>query len=133
MLVYVDDIIVIGSSSSTIQSFLGNVSSSAEDKRSTGGPAVYSGSNLVSWMSQKQGTVSRSSTEVQYKALADCVSEMIWMMSLLRELGVSLVSPPVLWCDNIGATYLAANPVYHACTKHIEIDYHFVREKIANN
>jgi methyl coenzyme M reductase subunit D len=52
--------------------------------------------------------------------------------SLLQELGVFLRHPPTLWCDNIGATYLTANPIYHARTKHIEIDVHFVREKVAN-
>lgn len=49
---------------------------------------------------------------------------------LLRDLGVFLRTPPVLWCDNIGAIQLAANPVFHARTKHIEVDYHFVREKV---
>ncbi|GAA0138333.1 hypothetical protein LIER_00096 [Lithospermum erythrorhizon] len=100
------------------------------DRLSTGGHAVYFGSNLVSW---KQRIVSRSSTEAEYKSPADCASEMMWMLSLFRELGGSLVSPHVLWCDNIGATYLAANPVYHPHTKHTQIDYDFVREKIASN
>jgi hypothetical protein len=57
---------------------------------------------------------------------------MIWVEAVLRELGVSLQQRPCLWCDNLGATYLSANPVFHACTKHIEIDYHFVRERVAN-
>jgi hypothetical protein len=51
---------------------------------------------------------------------------------LFRELGVNLSIPPVLWCDNIGALALASNPVFHARTKHIEVDYHFVREKVLN-
>jgi hypothetical protein len=50
---------------------------------------------------------------------------------LLKELGVHQSWPPVLWCDNLGATYLYANPVFHARTKHIEIDFPFVREKVA--
>ena len=63
--------------------------------------------------------------------MANATAEMIWIQSVLRELGIK--SPPAarLWCDNIGATYLSANPVFHACTKHIEIDYHFVCERVA--
>jgi hypothetical protein len=53
--------------------------------------------------------------------------------ALLRELGVRLRQKPCLWCDNLGATYLSANPIFHARTKHIEIDYHFVRERVAQN
>jgi histone deacetylase 1/2 len=55
----------------------------------------------------------------------------MWMQSLLRELHVPQARPPVLWCDNIGATYLTANPVFHAHTKHIEVDFNFVQEKVA--
>jgi hypothetical protein len=55
----------------------------------------------------------------------------MWVQTLLDELGVSQSKADVLWCDNIGATYLAANPVFLARTKHIEVDYHFVRERVA--
>lgn len=51
---------------------------------------------------------------------------------MLKELGVSQVQTPCLWCDNLGATYLTANPVFHARKKHIEIDFHFVRQRVAN-
>jgi hypothetical protein len=51
---------------------------------------------------------------------------------MLRDLGLYLHSPPILWCDNIRATYLSANPAFHASTKHIEIDFHFVRDKVAS-
>ena len=78
-----------------------------------------------------QPTVSRSSTEAEYKALANGTAEATWVQSLLKELGVYQSRPPVLWCDNLGATYLTANPIFHARTKHIEVDFHFVREKVS--
>ena len=63
--------------------------------------------------------------------MANGTAEAIWIQSLLRELDIPQPRPPVLWCDNLGATYLTANPVFHARTKHIEVDFHFVREKVA--
>jgi hypothetical protein len=93
---------------------------------------VFLGSNLVSWSSRKQPIVSRSSTEAQYKSVANTAAELLWIQTLLRDLGIHLHCPPKLWCDNIGAMYLLVIPVFHARTKHMEIDSHFVRDCVAD-
>jgi hypothetical protein len=67
-----------------------------------------------------------------YKEVANATTEIIWLQVLLREFGVVLSRPPVLWCDNTGATYLTANPIFHRRMKHVEVDYHFVRECVAS-
>ena len=89
------------------------------------------GSNLVSWSARKQPTVSRSSTEAEYKAIANATAELMWIQSLLKELKIFCPPTARIWCDNIGATYLTANPVFHGRVKHVEIDFHFVRERVA--
>lgn len=84
----------------------------------------------MSWSSKKQGTAARSSTEAEYRALALTASDISWILQLLTELHVFVPGPVSLWCDNMSAIALAHNPVFHARTKHIEIDYHFLRDKV---
>lgn len=102
------------------------------DQKSASRFAVFLGSNLISWVCKKQRTVARSSIEAEYNALADAFVEVTWVVSLLRELGVSPLFVPRLWCDNLNATYMYVNPVFHARMKHIEIDCHFIRDKVAS-
>jgi hypothetical protein len=94
--------------------------------------AVFFGSNLIAWSARKEATVSQSSTKAKYKVVANATAEIIWMQFLLHELGVSQTQPPVIWCDNIGDAYLSSNPIFHTRTKHTEVDYHFVRERVAH-
>ncbi|OMO78632.1 Integrase, catalytic core [Corchorus capsularis] len=100
-------------------------------RRSTTGYCTYLGGNCISWSAKKQPTVARSSTEAEYRALASAAAEITWLSFVLRDIGVYLKKPPVLFSDNISALHMTINPVFHARTKHIEIDYHFVREKVS--
>ncbi|XP_015166937.1 uncharacterized mitochondrial protein AtMg00810-like [Solanum tuberosum] len=91
---------------------------------------VFVGGNLVSWRSKKQSVVSRSSVESEYRAMSQSTCEIIWIHHLLTEIGIKHYTPAKLWCDNQAALHIASNPVYHERTKHIEVDCHFIREKI---
>ncbi|KAF2309740.1 hypothetical protein GH714_004896 [Hevea brasiliensis] len=88
---------------------------------------------LISYpsLSRKQCTVARSSTEAEYKAIGAAAIEVTWLMSLLREISMAPTQPPVLWCDNVGETYLTANSIFHNRMKHIEVEFHFARDMVA--
>ena len=80
-------------------------------------------------MAKNQPRAAHSSTESKYKVIAHATTELIWLRSLLGKLGFPC-SKTVVYYDNIGAIYLTSNPIFHACTKHVELDYHFFRERV---
>ncbi|PKU70617.1 Retrovirus-related Pol polyprotein from transposon TNT 1-94 [Dendrobium catenatum] len=104
-----------------------------KDRKSTTGYCTFLGRSLVTWCVKKQSTIARSSTEAEYRALAAAAADLIWIRQLLHELGCPQNNPTKLFCDNTSAIALANNPVFHARTKHIEVDCHYIRECIKNN
>ncbi|KAM1385101.1 hypothetical protein PS2_031262 [Malus domestica] len=99
-------------------------------RRSVTGYLVFLGNNPISWQSKKQSSISRSSTEAEYKALAHTAADLAWIRAVLKDLALFMPSPPVIHCDNLSAIALSANPVFHSRIKHLDTNYHFVREKV---
>ncbi|PKU83116.1 Retrovirus-related Pol polyprotein from transposon TNT 1-94 [Dendrobium catenatum] len=104
--------------------------SDTSDRKSVSGYCSFLGPNLISWTVKKQATVAKSSTEAEYRALSAGLSDVLWLRRLAQELGIPQQSPTLIYCDNTSAIAIAQNPVFHARTKHIEIDYHFIRQHL---
>ncbi|KAM2024302.1 hypothetical protein PS1_017295 [Malus domestica] len=103
---------------------------SVSDRRSTSGYFTFVGGNLVTWQSKKQKVVSRSSAEAEYRGMAHGICEILWLQKLLGGLGFKPKETMRLYCDNKSARDIADNPVQHDKTKHVEVDRHFIKEKL---
>ena len=84
----------------------------------------------MTWKSKKQNVVARSSAEAEYRAMASTASELTWIKHLLHDMKVECKGTMQMYCDNQAARHIASNPVFHERTKHIEVDCHFIRDKV---
>ena len=110
-----------------------NWAGDVDTRRSTSGYVFKVANSTVSWCSKKQATVAKSTTEAEYVSLSYATQEVIWMRKLLSDIGYKISEPTVVYEDNQGAMEIAKNPKFHNRTKHIDIAYHFIRERIASN
>nr|KAJ0191944.1 hypothetical protein LSAT_V11C800425760 [Lactuca sativa] len=104
--------------------------SDTDDSRSQYGFVIFHGSNLISWTCRKQKVVARSSTEAEYRSLAYTTAELMWLKQLVIDLQAPIHTPPLLLCDNVGAIFMSKNPVISTRSKHIALDFHFIREQV---
>ena len=90
---------------------------------------MYLAGSAISWNSRAQKTIALSSTEAEYLSLSDTSRQIVWVNSLLKELGMHLTKIP-LCGDNQGFIFIASNPVQEKRTKHIDIRYHFIKDVV---
>lgn len=109
-----------------------NCAKCKDSRRSITGFCIFLGDSLISWKSKKQSTVSRSSAKAKYRVMAMTTSELVWLKQLLQDFDVKITDSALLFCDNDAAVQIATNPTFHERTKHIEVDCHFIREKVVN-
>ena len=101
-----------------------------DTRRSTSGFLIKMGTGAVSWSAKKQTVVADSSTEAEYVSASSAGREILWMRSLLQELGMEIEGPSTLHVDNLSALRVLKNPEHHGRMKHIDIKWHWIREII---
>nr|GEW14112.1 retrovirus-related Pol polyprotein from transposon TNT 1-94 [Tanacetum cinerariifolium] len=102
-----------------------------DTRHSTAGSVQFLGERLISWSSKRQKSAAISSTEAEYIALSGCCAQILWMQSQLSDYGLGFNKIP-MYCDNKSAIALCCNNVQHSRSKHIDIRYHFIKEKVEN-
>ena len=101
-----------------------------QERRSTTGYVFFVGKGVVSWNCRKQPTIALSTTEAEYMATSQCTKEAIWIRKLMEDVGYVQEEAMPIMCDNQGCIALAKNPKHHSRTKHIDVQHHFIREKL---
>lgn len=102
----------------------------ANERRSTTGYVFFVGVGAISWNCKRQPTIALSTTEAEYMAASHCTREAIWLRKLMADVGVVQAEATKILCDNQGCIALAKNPTHHSRTKHIDVQHHFIREKL---
>jgi hypothetical protein len=105
-----------------------NWANCVDERKSTSGGEFFLGDSLVAWLSKKQGSISLSTTEAEYIVVDTCCTQILWWIQTLADLEVKYAAPIPIHCDNNSAINVSKNHVFHSKTKHIPINYHFLRE-----
>jgi hypothetical protein len=103
-----------------------------DERKNTSGGAFFLGYSLVAWLSKNQGSISLSTTKVEYIVVFTCCTQVLWMIQTLVDLEVKYIAPIPIHCDNTSAISVSKNLVFHSKTKHIPVKYHFLRKHVTN-
>ena len=128
-----DQQLVLGGAERGLEGFTDSDFASQPDRHSISGYAFLYGGGAISWSSKRQTVIALSTTEAEYISLSNGAREAVWLRNLFGEITRPLATPTPIFCDNQGAKALAKDNAYHACTKHIDMQYHFVREVVEAN